>query len=316
MSSLVLALAAGLMLLAGAGLAVAADNANQRATKKGASYLYSRSMSAFSHTGFQADAVSALTAARRSGNVKSKSKANAQIAELTGNLKEEAPNYGNTAGAAGKLLLAAVAAGERPRCFGSAGNQVDLVAMLNQFYSSKGQYGDTAFDHALAILGLKAAHEKVPSKAVKFAKDKRKSRGWNFAMSTTKGDDVESTALMIQALRAAGVKRTDRALTGSFKWMRFQRNVQDGYHPDTAGGDTNSNATALVIQAYDALGKPASKSKLALRKLQAKDGHFKVYATSTGVDESKVLATSDSVLALADGHYPVVKRKKADNSCV
>lgn len=311
-SSILTALAALLLVALAAVAANAATNANKKAAKKGADYLNSRSMTAFSYTGFKSDAVSALTAARKGGTGVSKSKTNSQINELIAELEVDAPNYGVTAGAAGKLLLAAVADGRRPRCFGPAGSKVDLVAMVNQYYDN-GRYGESAFDQAFAMLGLAAAREKVPSKAVSLVKNRRKKHGWNFALSTSTGDDVESTALIIQALRAAGVKSSDSSIKNGFKWMRFQRNAQEGYNNDTAGGETNANASALVIQAYDALGKPSSKPKLALRKLQAKDGHFKLTAAADA--ESKVLATSDSVLALAGMHYPVVKRSKKDSVC-
>ena len=312
-SSFLTVLAAISLVALGAVAANAATNANQKAAKKGADYLNSRSMTAFPITGFKADAVSALVAARKGGTGVSKSKTNAQINELMAEIEKDAPNYGVTAGAVGKLLLAAVADGERPRCFGPAGEKVDLVAMLGQYYEG-GRYGSTSFDQALAMLGLAAAHEKVPSSAIKLTKNRRNKHGWNFALTTSTGDDVESTALIIQALRAAGVKKSDSSIKNGFKWMRYQRNQQEGYNPDTAAGETNSNATALAIQAYDAIDQPASKSKLALRKLLAKDGHFK--KTGTVDADSKVLSTSDSVLALSDMHYPVVKRKKADSSCV
>lgn len=315
-TSLIFGLLALVALATGFATATAAtSNANKKAARKGANYLNSRSMSAFSYSGFKADAISALLAAKKGGTGVNKSKTNSQIRDLSELLQKEAPNYDESAGAAGKLLLAAVASGERPRCYGPADAKVDLIAMLNQYYdSSTGRYGTSSFDQALAMLGLKAAGHKIPSKARELAQKRRGKHGWNFAFTDSSGDDVESTALMIQALRAAGVKKSDSSIKKSYKWMWYQRNAQMGFGPDGNGTPSNANATALVIQAMDSIDKPSSKTKLALRKLQAKDGHWKL--TDTEDAQSKVLSTSDSVLALSGMHYPVAKRKKADSSCV
>ena len=60
-SSFLTVLAAISLVAFGAVAADAATNANQKAAKKGADYLNSRSMTAFPITGFKADAVSALS---------------------------------------------------------------------------------------------------------------------------------------------------------------------------------------------------------------------------------------------------------------
>lgn len=312
-SSLIFGLAALLAVAFGFATASAATNANKKSARKGANYLIERSMSSFSYTGFKADAISALLAAKKGGTGVNKSKTNDQIAELSESLQKDAANYGDSAGATGKLLLAAGATGKNARCYGPADGRVDLIAMLGQYYDGKGRYGSSSFDQALAMLGLAATGQKIPSKAVSLVKSRRGKHGWNFAMSSSTGDDVESTALMIQALRAAGVKKSDKSIKNAYRWLWFQRNAQSGFNNDTAGGETNANATALVVQAMDALGKPSSKTKLALRKLQAKDGHFKLTASADA--QSAVLSTSDSVLALSGMHYPVGK-KKAGSSCV
>ncbi|MBI4898095.1 MAG: terpene cyclase/mutase family protein [Actinobacteria bacterium] len=281
---------------------------NQHAVKRGVKYINKSRLSAFDY-GFKADALSALAAARKFG-VKSKSSSRSRL--IVG-LENDATGYVSSAGSAGKVALAAVVAGRNPRCFGSdSGGRLDLISSLEGYYDN-GQYGTTSYDQAFAMLALKAAHERVPKEAVKFVKKRRGKHGWGFGMSSGSGDDVQSTALIIQALRAAGVKRSDGALQSAYKWIRFQRNSDLGYNPDGSGAETNANATALVIQAADALGKNTNDAKRALRALQQKNGAFKLTPTTDA--SSKLLATMDPVLALSGRHYPVVKRSKAAASC-
>jgi len=243
-TTLAIALAAVLALLAFA--AVAQASTNKGTMTKGAKWIAKEtksSMRQFPTFGFRADAVSALAAARKSGGGIKKSADDALMA----NLHENAADYATTAGATSKLLLAAVAAGDRPECFGaSTSGNIDLYGLLNSFYissgSRKGQYGDTAFDQALAMLAVKAAHHKIPTAAVKFVKNHRGSNGWNFALSTSKGDDVESTGLMIEAMRAAGVSKNDR--------VRDPRGNRHGQEPEAvkSGASSAAEEARLVPQ--------------------------------------------------------------------
>jgi hypothetical protein len=228
-------------------------------------------------------------------------------------LQENAADYSTSAGATAKLILAAVAAGERPQCFA----EIDLYGRLNAFYyssgSRKGQFGDSVYDQALALAAIKAAHRKIPKAAISFAKKRRGSNGWNFALTTSKGDDVESTGIMIEGLRAAGVSKNDKALKSAFKWLYNQRNINGGFNPGTAVV-TQANTTAYAIRAGSALGKNLKKSKAALRALQMKQGWFRDDESANG--EFQGIPTSDAVIALSGRKYPVAVRSKADTSCV
>jgi hypothetical protein len=293
-------------------VAVAQAATNKSATKKGGKWISHASLNSFPGQGFRADAISALVASRKSGSGVKRSATDRFVADL----KANAADYTVTAGATGKVILGAVAAGENPRCFGdSAANRFDLYALLQSYYSSSGQYGETAFDHALAMLALKAAHQKIPAKAVSFAKKQRGARGWSFSLSSSRGDDVESTALMIEALRAAGVKKSNKSLQSAFKWITFQRNSDSGYNPDGSGGVTQANTTAYAIRAADALGKNLSKTKRALRALQKSSGAFRTAPPPTVESKFAGIATSDAVIALSGRHYPVVSRSKAGTPC-
>lgn len=297
-----------LLLIASVGVADAASN--KASVSKATKWIGKTSLTQFPGTGFRADAVSALAAARQIG---AGGKASRQD-RFVSYLEENVSNYATGAGPTAKLILAAVAAKKNPRCFGVPDQRSDLYVVLSGDYAASGKFGTTAFDHALAILALKAAHERIPSAAVKYAKKQRGKHGWNFPLSKSAGDDVESTALMIEALRGAGVSKNDSALKQAYKWLTFQRNQQGGFNPSAAAGETQANTTAYAIRAADALGKDNSKAKRALRALQEKSGFFRSTPATKG--DYPGIATSDSVIALSGAHYPVVTRKKKATSCV
>lgn len=310
---LTLALATALLLaLAAVASAATTDKA---AVKKGVHWMRGAGMSQFPETGFQADALSALIAAKRNG-VKV---TNAQRERFLKPIRNDANSYAVSAGSAAKVVLAAVAGGENPRCFGPIGEKTDFLDVLDAEYNQgRGQFGKTAFDQALAMLALKAAHQKIPSKAVKFAKSRRGSYGWGFALSKKGGDDVESTAILIQGLRAAGVSKKDGALRAALKWITYQRNTDGGYNPTTAkvAGETQADTTAYAIQAADSVGAYRAimkKAKRALRALQQRNGSFRSQPSANS--EFHGISTSNAVLALSGRHLPVVVRKTAAKPC-
>jgi hypothetical protein len=307
-----IALASIAALLGGAAVAQAAST-NTGAVKKGVSWIRKSNLSSFPGTGFQADTLSALAAARKIG-VKSPSSTTSRFLDQ---IEDNATDYAGSAGATAKLILAATATGRNPRCFGPKGKQSDLRNILVADYnSSSGQFGRSGFDHALALVAMKAAHEKIPSKAVKFAKQRRGKYGWNFAMSKSAGDDVETSALMIEGLRAAGVSKNDGALKAAYKWITFQRNADGGYNPDTEQGETQADTTAYAIRAFDALAiknKYRKSAETALRALQQKNGAFRSSPSVKG--DYLGISTANATLALTGAHYPVVARSKAGQNC-
>ncbi|MGK2878577.1 MAG: hypothetical protein ACSLFF_08390 [Solirubrobacterales bacterium] len=309
---LLTALAAVAALIIGAAVAQAAKT-DKGAVKAGVSWIHSSGLSQFPSggTGFKSDTLSALAAAKKIGVSVPESTSDRFIESVAA----EATDYAGSAGATSKLILAATATGRNPRCFGPDGEKSDLVAILESDYnSSSGQYGKTSFDQGLALLARKAAHEKTRSKAVSFAKSRRGQYGWNFAMSKSSGDDVESSALMIEALRAAGAGKQDSALKSAYKWITYQRNADGGYNPDTPNGETQADATAYAIRAFDTMGAGSKAAKRALRALQKKGGSFRSSPSAGG--SYPTISTTNAVLALSGQHYPVVARSKAGRSCV
>lgn len=275
-------LVAALALLLPAGALAQTD---RQATQRGAAWLETLSISP---VGQQADAIVALAAAGRSP-----SSLRTRLIEMTG----LASAYATTAGGAGKVVLAAVAAGGDPRNLGG----VDYVARINRQYAA-GRYGATAYDQALAMLALKAAGEPTPAAAVTALRATRGRGGWGFALRTTAPDDVSSTGLVIEALRAAGVSTADAGLKAALKWMTAQANGRGGFAIDGAGRATEANSTAIAIRAMRAMGRlPSTATRRALRNLQEADGGFRFTARTR---ESRLLASVDAVLALSGRRLP------------
>lgn len=312
-----IALLLALVLVAAAAPAQAAST-DKAAVKKGVSWMSHASLKQFPGAGFQADALVALAAARRGGTAVRASSRERFLKAVRG----EANSYATTAGSTAKVIIAAVAGGENPRCFGpgrTAAERSDFVdALMADYDSRSGQFGSTAFDHGLALIALKAAHVKSPSKAVRFAKQRRGKFGWGFGLVKRGGDDVESSAVMIQGLRAAGVKKSDGALRAAMSWVTYQRNADGGYNPNTSttAGETQADATSYVILAADAMGTHRGlmkKAKRALRALQQRDGSFRAQPSANSA--FKGISTSNAVLALSGRHLPVVRRKTAPKPC-
>ena len=272
---------------ASAGVGAPTGPADGRAATRGAAWL-ARAVPGTTG-GALADAVVALAASGRPPG---------RLGPPMARLLRLAPSYGRGAGAAAKVALAAEAAGRDPRRLGG----VDYLARIHRGYAA-GRYGASAFDDALAILALAGADERVPAAAVSALRATRGPGGWGNALRPSEPDDVSTTALVIDALRAAGVRPADPVLRDAAAWMTAQRNAEGGYAFTGAGGPTEADSTALVMRALRALGRTAPPAtRAALRGLQAPDGAFAFRAGSPG---SRLLATNDAVVALAGETLPV-----------
>jgi hypothetical protein len=220
-------------------------------------------------------------------------------------LRSGARSYATTPGAAGKVALGLVALGARaPRCAGG----VDLLARM-QAGLHGGRYGRTMFDQSLAMLATRALGHPVPRSAVRFLQRTRHGGGWGVIAG--QGDDVSSTAMAILALRAARVSAGDAAIRAGLSWLGRQRTPSGGFA--LGRRDRNeSNSTALAIEAYASVGRHDTRALRALRGLQRGDGSFNFTATDAG---SRVIASTDAVVALAGRHVPVVALARPARGC-
>jgi hypothetical protein len=278
-AALTLALAA-LLLPAGAASAPPVD---ARAADRGAAWL-ARIPATSMPAGQQADAIVALRAAGAS---------RARLRARLRALARATPGYVRTPGSAAKVAIGAAAAGASPRRLGG----VDLLARVRAD-ARGGRFAPVVFDQALAVVALRAGGRPVPRAAVGVLRRARGAGGWGFSFSGGR-DAVDITALVIEAMRCAGVPSGDRDLRAAAAWMLAQRNRAGGYASAGAGGPTEANATAGVIRALRALGRSAPvRTRAALRSLQERDGGVRFTAADAG---SRLLATNDAVVALAGG---------------
>jgi hypothetical protein len=269
---------------------------DKSAASKGAAWLLKGKPSG---DGQGADTVVALRAAGKLSGSQAKTRAAV--------VRSGAAGYAVTAGAAGKTILALVASGTgNPRCAG----KLDLYKRVTGS-GANGRYGHTAWDQALGMIALRSLGAKPPRSTADFLLSTRAKGGWNFTLSKTAPDDVTHTALAIMALRAAGVKKSNRGLKAGIKWMLTQRSPAGGFAHQRK--DRNeANATALALEALRSAGRHDKRAAKALRALQRSDGAFQFTATDSG---SRGLATVDAVVALAGKQVPVARRAKLPAAC-
>jgi hypothetical protein len=160
-----------------------------------------------------------------------------------------------SAGAAGKMILAVVAAGKDPESFGGANLYTELQ---NHYHSSSGVYGTApgnVNDQSWAILALKAMDKPIPIGAVNVLKGMVESTGtWEFW-----GERSYGTAMALMALRAAEDGEVQSAtsfyFTEAYDYLRNSVQNQDGGFPATdndpppwpGAGDTDTNSTGFAI---------------------------------------------------------------------
>lgn len=219
-------------------------------------------------------------------------------------------------GQAAKLALAAVAAGRDPRAFGG----LDLPGMATgeaagaatPIAGIPGVYGDDLYDHALVLLALAASGAEIPEAAIAPLRSAQLPDGaWAFDGAPTEGGgDSNTTALLIQALVAAGLG-DDPMVAPALDYLRSVQ-TDDGAFAYAAAdplvGDANS--TALAVQAIVATGgDPAStewrNAAAALAAFQNPSGGFR-YTAEEPADN--LFATLQAIPALAGEPLPVGPR--------
>ena len=227
----------------------------------------------FSPIGSSADAVVSFVAAKRSPE---------DIAEAIDYL-EANPDSVDGIGEIAKVVMALVASDNDPRSF--AGR--DLVQEILASQQADGRFGATTevHNHALALLALKVANEERPDAARDWLLAAQcEDGGWEFEDpsgpavdehcydgTTTDyfGAETDTTAYAVIALR--GMKTwSSGSPRNPFRFFKTRRDaIKKGWGYDLQYPLTNSNSTALVIEAYRTYRKdiPAGAMR-ALTRLQ------------------------------------------------
>jgi hypothetical protein len=317
--SLVAALLAGALALGSALPSQAALSAADRA-ERAAGYIASQqrpngAIPAFSPVGSTADAVVSLVAA---------GVGQPSIDRALDYLKRKVRN-GKVEGVGlqAKVVLAVVAAGGDPRRFGGT----NLVRAIRSTEQEDGRLGATTavFDQALGLLALVAAGRTPSDASLAWLADAQcADGGWQYDEPAGPGDDehcasgdpadwftsdTNTTSMAVMALEAAGGPAPGVDPVSFFDAIRDTDRGGWGY---TWGFQaTDANSTALVIQAYAALGAELPDGAMrALRSLQylrcgAFAYSFEPDGSRTGPDLG---ATIGAVPGLLRAPFPITGR--------
>lgn len=217
-----------------------------------------------------------------------------------------APDYTVAdAGQAGKVARAVAAAGRNPRSFAG----LDLIQRIQAAYDPRtGRYHPASlFRHTLAIEGLWWAGEKVPEAALRALWEAQlDDGGWSWSFDGTKSD-VDTTGLVMQVLAGRIGARDEPALAQAAVYLCRQQQSTGGWGVGNVAGPANANSTALAIAGLRAAGydlrtsafRRGGRSALdALYAFQEPGGAF-VYIQQPGKEESRLMATTDVLTALA-----------------
>jgi len=310
LTALAVPLSAAMSLSAAAALAPMGDPLGNAV-----SYLGSRQLpdgafpglSGEADAGYTADAIVALAAAREDGIVAGDAMAKA-AAWLKANGAAQATL---NAGEAGRVLMAAVAAGMDP-------TDVDGVNLLEAAKAPApadapapvaGMFGSTLYQHAMALVGLAAAGQDLdPALLEPFRGTQRPAGDWAFDGAQEPGKaDSNTTAMIVQAFAALGAA-DDPAMERALTSLEAYR-LPDGGFAFQQVEDMKADAisTALVVQAVLATGgNPESdrwgKAASELLEFADDDGSFRFLEQDT---EPSLVALLQAIPALAEDPYPV-----------
>lgn len=211
------------------------------------------------------------------------------------------------AGAHAKLMLAAQIRGKNPSSFGGVDLKAGLRSLLTPSgrFSDRSEFGDysNAVTQSLALLALDRTPAGAPAPAVTFLAGSQCADGGfplNFGEATCTSD-VDSTALVVQALRVTG----DAANAGEgTSWLVTKQHVNGGF--GVGANAPNANSTGVAAQAL-AGHRPAAavKARQFLKSLQvgcagADADRGAIAYDTTGLNPGTApRATAQGVLGLA-----------------
>jgi hypothetical protein len=214
------------------------------------------------------------------------------------------------------LVHAVAAAGQNPYDFGG----MNLVDRLNSYYNAgNGTFGQGNWSLANYVLALGALRHEIPVTAVNtLTTNQLPSGAWEYLSGW--GDDLDTTAKVLQALAVAGEPLTSTAFVSATQYYAATQQPHGGWQQwyDT---DVNPNSTGMAIQGLVAAGKnPLTYTvsisgytpidALLMRTRNAATGAFQY----GGVDD--VLATVQIMPGLQGQTFPYHGRAAAYHEAV
>jgi hypothetical protein len=176
---------------------------------------------------------------------------------------------------------------------------VELLDRLEAARRPDGRIGPLVNSTAWSVLALRGAGRPARAKTIRYLLGKqRKNGGWPWH---PRGDpDSNDTAVVLQALRAAGVR--GRPITKGVRYLRGQQ-ARDGGFRLVPGRDPDAQSTAWAIQGLLAAGvKPGRAAYRYLAGLRRADGSYR-YSKRYAV--TPVWVTAQVVPALAGRTFPL-----------
>jgi prenyltransferase beta subunit len=191
-----------------------------------------------------------------------------------------------TAGQIAKVLTAVVAAGQDSTDFGGHNLLDDLLATQTE----AGIFGAGAFDHCLAIMALQNTGAELPEGTVEaLVAAQNDEGGWGFMAG--EASDTNTTGLCLQALVLTDAAE---AVESGLAYLKTIQNEDGGWpyqNPSDFGTDSDTNSTALIVQALIASGQDLAERgnpQEWLLSMQNENGSFSFQAAMPG---DNVLAT-------------------------
>ncbi|MGC4190573.1 MAG: terpene cyclase/mutase family protein [Thermomicrobiales bacterium] len=204
-------------------------------------------------------------------------------------------------GQAAKLTLGLIAAGVDPNGFASV---TPILIVQHGQNAETGIYGGGFYDHALAILALKATGSDIPDSALDAIQQGQATNGgWSFDGSADDANaDSNTTAMVLQALAAMGEEKSDLATRGA-AYLKTTITTGGASYNAAEGSLPDANSTALAIQGLLAVGEDVSPLSAALATFQNADGSFLYQDSMPGPN---LLATVQAIPAQAEVAFPIV----------
>lgn len=186
------------------------------------------------------------------------------------------------------LALAALGEDTRP-----------LLSRLEAARRPDGRIGSLVNSTAWSVLALRSAGRPAGARTIRYLLSRqRPSGGWSWHPRGS--PDSNDTAVVVQALRAAGIR--GRPIRRGTAYLRRVQN-RDGGFPLVRGRDSDAQSTAWAIQAFVAAGeRPASGAFRYLELLRRPDGSYR-YSRRYAV--TPVWVTAQVLPALARKPFPL-----------
>jgi hypothetical protein len=192
----------------------------------------------------------------------------------------------------------------------AGGGTRDLAGDLRSTIAETGEFGTSGFPFtwSLGILALAGTPDGAPVRAVTWLESWQcrdathadvGSYGWSNDCSSA---DPDTTALVIQALAAAGVAHTDPAIVDAARWLIGTQEASGGFA--SSFGGPNANTTGLASAALRILADDDGESPAAAAVTLGADYVATLQVTSTTVAaHSGTLRTGDTgaIAVDADG---------------